>query len=71
MSQFTACPDPDCGCIAEITDRFDLASTGGPVSHVATYCARRHIFRLPASLVTWRGPSSRPVTTSATGRQDG
>lgn len=48
VPHFVTCPDQDCGCIAEITDRFDLASTDGPLSHVETCCVRRHVFRLPA-----------------------
>ena len=45
---FVSCPDRGCGCIAEVTDRFDLRSTDGLISHVETYCVRRHVFRLPA-----------------------
>jgi hypothetical protein len=45
---FVSCPDRGCGCIAEVTDRFDLHSTDGLISHVETYCVRRHVFRLPA-----------------------
>ena len=33
---------PDCGVPAEITDRFSLASTDGPVGHVAVCCAAGH-----------------------------
>jgi hypothetical protein len=51
IPQFVACPDHTCGCLAEITDRFDLSSTDGLISHVETYCVRCHIFRLPASRV--------------------
>ena len=48
VPHFVSCPDRACGCIAEITDRFDLRSTDGLISHVETYCVRRHVFRLPA-----------------------
>ena len=48
---FVSCPDPFCDGIAEITDRFVLASTDGPITHVATYCIRQHMFRLPESRV--------------------
>jgi hypothetical protein len=48
---FVACPDRGCGCLAEITDRFDLGSTDGLIAHVETFCVRRHVFRLPASRV--------------------
>jgi hypothetical protein len=33
MPEFSPCPA--CGAIAEITDRFVLASTDGPVDHLA------------------------------------
>ena len=69
--RFVACPDQDCGCIAEVTDRFDLLSTDGLVSHVVTYCVRRHIFRLPASRVVRYRRTQRSVTSSYAGRQDG
>jgi hypothetical protein len=39
---------PDCGVPAEITDRFSLASTDGPVGHVAVCCAAGHHFRMAA-----------------------
>jgi len=39
---------PQCGCPAEITDRFTLASTDGPVPHVVLWCASGHHFRMPA-----------------------
>jgi hypothetical protein len=55
MLRYVFCPDPDCGHIAEITDRFDLRATDGVVPHVVTFCIRRHIFRLPASQVTSAG----------------
>jgi hypothetical protein len=33
---------PGCGAAAEITERFTLASTDGPVAHVALSCAGGH-----------------------------
>lgn len=39
---------PECGCHAEVTDRFALASTDGPVDHLALRCVRGHLLRLPA-----------------------
>ncbi len=39
---------PECGVPAEITDRFSLPSTDGPVDHVTVTCARRHHFRMPS-----------------------
>ena len=54
---------PECGVPAEITDRFSLPSTDGPVAHVATSCAAGHHFRMPADMLV-RPPreSARPVT---------
>lgn len=47
---------PECHAPAEITDRFDLPGTDGPVGHVRTRCVDRHLFtllteRLPAATV--------------------
>lgn len=34
---------PECGRLAEVVDRFELASTGGPVEHLRLRCdAGRH-----------------------------
>jgi hypothetical protein len=46
MPEFSPCPA--CGAIAEITDRFVLASTDGPVDHLALSCVAGHHFRMPA-----------------------
>src|SRR6266436_4309025 len=37
---------PDCGVPAEITERFSLPSTDGPLKHVALSCAAGHHFRM-------------------------
>jgi hypothetical protein len=42
----TIVPCPQCGVPAEITERFSLPSTDGPASHVMTYCAAGHHFRM-------------------------
>jgi hypothetical protein len=42
----TACPE--CGLPAEVTERFSLSSTDGPVEHVALACVDGHYFRMPA-----------------------
>ena len=50
---------PECGAAAEITERFTLASTDGPVAHVALSCADGHHYRMAADkLLT--GAARRP-----------
>jgi hypothetical protein len=39
-------PCPACGLPAEITERFTLASTDGPVDHIAVACIASHFFRM-------------------------
>jgi hypothetical protein len=39
---------PGCGAAAEITERFTLASTDGPIAHVAVSCAGGHHYRMAA-----------------------
>jgi len=46
MLTLTSCPQ--CGCPAEITDCFTLASTDGPVLHVVLWCVAGHYFRMPS-----------------------
>ena len=46
----TTCPE--CGAVAEVTDRAVLESTAGPVEHVRVVCLDRHWFLLPAESVT-------------------
>ncbi len=48
---------PDCGVPAEITERFSLPSTDGPVDHIVLHCARGHHFRMPADMLP---PHSHP-----------
>ena len=40
--QLLACPQ--CLAPAEITDRFVLESTSGPVEHLTVWCVQRHRF---------------------------
>jgi hypothetical protein len=47
MLALTSCPD--CHAPAEITERFTLASTDGPVAHVAVSCLSGHHYRMPAA----------------------
>jgi len=42
------CPESGCIAPAEITDRFRMGSTGGPVEHIKTLCLHGHWFLLPA-----------------------
>jgi hypothetical protein len=41
-----AVPCPECELPAEVMDRFALASTDGPVDHVAIACVAGHYFRM-------------------------
>ena len=38
----TILPCPECGVPAEVTDRFSLPSTDGPIDHLAMSCAVGH-----------------------------
>ena len=42
----TVIPCPHCGVPAEVTERFSLPSTDGPVHHVALRCVAGHHFRM-------------------------
>jgi hypothetical protein len=42
---------PGCDGPAEITDQFMLASSHGPVEHVALQCTSGHHFRMPSDLL--------------------
>jgi hypothetical protein len=44
-------PCPECELPAEITERFWLDSTDGPVLHVCLTCVDGHYFRMPAELL--------------------
>jgi hypothetical protein len=51
MISFTYCPEPTCGALAEITERYTVGSTDGPIEHVSTHCLQRHRFVLPAEML--------------------
>jgi hypothetical protein len=42
--EITVCPDPHCQAPAEVLDRFDFASTDGPIEHISTRCMLGHVF---------------------------
>jgi hypothetical protein len=48
-------PCPACGVPAEVTDRFSLAGTGGPVDHLELRCVTGHHFRMPVDLLSAQG----------------
>jgi len=54
----TSCPE--CRAPAEITDRFTLASTDGPVAHVAVSCLGGHHLRMPADKLPSPGSPAAP-----------
>ena len=60
MIILTGCPE--CHDPAEVTDRFWLASTDGPVEHVAVRCTTGHHFRMPAVLLPV--PLDEPLTSA-------
>jgi hypothetical protein len=50
---------PGCGATAEVTERFTLASTDGPVAHVALSCAVGHHYRMAADRLPAPAPRLR------------
>jgi hypothetical protein len=61
MQSVIACPE--CGLPAEITERFWLSSTDGPVEHVALACVDGHYFRMPADRMSPEAgsPANSPI----------
>jgi hypothetical protein len=49
---------PDCGVPAEITERFALPSTDGPVDHIVLHCAAGHHFAMAADRLPPRRPQA-------------
>jgi hypothetical protein len=63
----TTCPD--CRSPAEITERFVLESTDGPIEHVRLRCVRQHWFLMPTgSLAAGRGTATHAVSRPAAPR---
>jgi hypothetical protein len=56
-------PCPQCGAPAQITERFWLRSTDGPVEHLQIGCANDHWFTPPAETVN--GVQSEPIPAAA------
>ena len=52
LPELIACPQPGCGVPAGVVDRFVLASTGGPVEHVKTWCLHGHGFTQRVEAIT-------------------
>lgn len=52
---------PDCGALAEITERSVLESTDGPVEHVRVSCLRWHWFLMPTELLARYSPVASPA----------
>jgi hypothetical protein len=59
---------PECGLPAEITDRFSLTSTDGPVDHVAVSCVDGHHFRMPSDRLSAAVHEQLPVRQSLPGQ---
>jgi hypothetical protein len=54
LPEIIACSEPACLAPAEVTDRFVLPSTDGPVEHVRTRCLDGHGFtQLVDKLASW------------------
>lgn len=53
MPTVIACPD--CSVPAEVTERFSLQSTDGPVDHIALSCVAGHHFRMAVDALSAQG----------------
>jgi len=62
---------PACGLPAEITDRFVLDGSPGPVEHVKVVCVSRHWFTLPVEQLAGVEPPGSSPAESGTGRDVG
>jgi hypothetical protein len=54
-------PCPQCGAPAQITERFRLPSTAGPVEHVKTGCVNNHWLTPLAETVAGAQPDLTPA----------
>jgi hypothetical protein len=64
MLSLTACPEPACVSPAEITDRYALWSTDGPIEHASTRCLFRHHFTLPTAMLAGERTISRAQSSA-------
>src|SRR5215475_1512018 len=56
---------PECDAPAEITERFRLPSTDGPVEHIVVQCVADHYFRMAADRLSSRTPGLVPTWLAA------
>jgi len=64
IASLTNCPQ--CGVPAEVTRRFVLESTDGPIEHTSVMCVNRHWFTLPlAALADTAAANQVPLATQA------
>jgi hypothetical protein len=61
----TPIPCPQCGAPAEITERFQLGSTAGPVEHLKTGCVNNHWLTPLAETLASPQPSPTPAAAEA------
>lgn len=58
---------PECAAPAEVTDRFALASSHGPIEHLVLWCAVGHHFRMPSDLLPPQAREQLAGTTTPAG----
>jgi hypothetical protein len=56
-------PCPQCGAPAQITERFRLGSTDGPVEHLKTGCVNHHWLTPPAETLASSQVDPAPAAT--------
>jgi hypothetical protein len=60
MDEPIACPQ--CGAPAQVTERFRLGSTAGPVEHLKTGCVNNHWLTPLAETLAGARPDPTPAT---------
>ena len=58
-------PCPHCGAPAEVTERFWLDSTDGPIQHLQTICLSKHWLTPRAETVQQQWPATRSPRSGA------